>query len=191
MNDRKQRLTPPRSAVPPARPAPSYVALAGEYFVLGELALRGFDGALTLGHTKEIDIFVLNRRTGLNFKVEVKTTHKGVQQSGLFGPSYAWMMDKRHESLEADELVYCFVSLEEGSGVRRFFLVPSKDVAAYVGWEHEYWKAHSTRRTGKITAVRTFRIPTETPKARTIPEPWSDGRWERFENNWAIFGKER
>jgi hypothetical protein len=166
------------------------VSLAGEYFVLGELALRGLDGALTLGHTKEIDIFVLNRRTGVNFKVEVKTTHRGVQQSGLFGPSYAWLMDKRHEKLETAELVYCFVSLE-GSEARRFFLVPSKDVATYVSWEHEYWKVHSTRRTGKVTPVRTFRIPVKILKAGTIPTSWNGGRWESFEDNWEIFGGRR
>src|SRR5262245_63635485 len=31
-----------------------YVALAGEFSVLAELALRRLDGTLTLGHTKEI-----------------------------------------------------------------------------------------------------------------------------------------
>jgi hypothetical protein len=142
---RKQSRGSFASTLPLRHPSPSYVALAGEFFVLGELALQGLDGALTFGHTKEIDIFVLNRQTGMKFKVEVKTTHKGVQQSGLFGLSYAWLMNERHEGLEAADLVYCFVFLGTGLGTRRFFLVPSQDVAAYVSWEHKYWKAHSTR----------------------------------------------
>jgi hypothetical protein len=50
----------------------NYTSLAGEFFVLGELALRRLDASMTLGHTKEIDILVLNRATGRTFKVEVK-----------------------------------------------------------------------------------------------------------------------
>ncbi len=71
----------------------NYISLAGEFFVLGELALRRLDASLTLGHTKEIDILVLNRATGRTFKVEVKTTERGVRGSGIFGLCYAWLMD--------------------------------------------------------------------------------------------------
>ena len=38
----------------------TYSSLAGEFLVLGELALRGLDGTLTLGHTKGVDILVHN-----------------------------------------------------------------------------------------------------------------------------------
>lgn|SRR6266496_4734459 len=81
MDRHQQKPGSSSGALSSLRPSPSYVYLAGEYFVLGQLALRGLDGALTLGRTNEIDIFVLNRRTEVNFKVEVKTTHRGVQQS--------------------------------------------------------------------------------------------------------------
>jgi hypothetical protein len=74
---------------PAGRWLPSYVALAGEFFVLAELALRGLDGTLTLGHTKEIDILVLNRTTEQMFRLEVKTTHKAVQHSKIFGSNLA------------------------------------------------------------------------------------------------------
>ena len=166
----------------------SYVALAGEFFVLGELALRGLDGTLTFGHAKEIDILVLNRRTSGMFKLEVKTTHKAVQRSNIFGLSYAWLMDERHANLSAENLVYCFVLVSEKAERPRFFLVRSMDVAVYVGWEHEYWKEQSTRRTGQPTRVRTFRIPAGEPARQQIPPDWSDGRWRRFEDHWAIFG---
>jgi hypothetical protein len=171
----------------PVRRSP-YVALAGEFFVLGELALRGLDGTLTFGHTKEIDILVLNRRTNGMFKLEVKTTHKAVQQSGIFGPSYAWLMDERHADVSAEKLIYCFVLVSEKPKGARFFLVPSVEVATYVGWEHPYWKEQSTRRTGQSTRVRTFRIPIGEPAREQIPPEWSDGRWRQFEDHWEIFG---
>jgi hypothetical protein len=183
--ERKQGLS--ESIVEPIRRA-SYVALAGEFFVLGELALRGLDGTLTFGHTKEIDILVLNRRTNGMLKLEVKTTHKSVQHSGIFGPSYAWLMDERHAEVAADNLIYCFVLIRERHEGARFFLVPSRDVATYIGWEHPYWQEQSTRRTGQTTRVRTFRIPIGEPLLEQIPPSWADGRWRRFEDHWEIFG---
>lgn len=112
------------------RRLPSYVALAGEFFVLAELALRGLDATLTLGHTKEIDVLVLNRVTEQMFRVEVKTTHKAVQHSKIFGSSYAWLMDERHADVVAENLIYCFTLVGERPERCRFFLVPSFDVAA-------------------------------------------------------------
>ncbi len=46
------------------RPNKNSFALAGEFAVLSELALRGYDANMTLGHTKGVDILVSNPRTG-------------------------------------------------------------------------------------------------------------------------------
>lgn len=171
------------------RRSPSYVALAGEFFVLAELALRGLDATLTLGHTKEIDVLVLNRVTEQMFRVEVKTTHKAVQHSKIFGSNYVWMMDERHADVVAENLIYCFTLLGERPERCRFFLVPSFDVAAYVEWEHPFWKEHSTRRTGQVTRVRAFRVPASEPDNRQLPPLWWDGRWRRYEDDWKIFAR--
>lgn len=169
--------------------AANYVALAGEFYVLAELALRRFDGTLTLGHTKEIDILVLNRRTGRTFKLEVKTTGKGVEQRTIFGRNYSWLMNEKHERVRARDLIYCFVLLDHERPAPRVFLVPSRDVAAYVRWEHRHWKRHSTSsRTGKPTSMRVFRIPAEDPLKKWLPPRWGDGRWKRYEGNWSILG---
>jgi hypothetical protein len=175
---------------PAGRWLPSYVALAGEFFVLAELALRGLDGTLTLGHTKEIDILVLNRTTEQMFRLEVKTTHKAVQHSKIFGSNYAWLMDERHACAPAADLIYCFTLVGEKPERCRFFLVPSSDVAAYVQWEHPFWKEQSTRRTGKVTRMRMFRVPAGEPNERELPPAWSDGRWRRFEDHWDIFDRQ-
>ena len=132
-----------------------YVALAGEFAVLSELALRRLDGALTLGHTKEIDILALNQRTNRFFRLEVKATEKGVRGSRAFGRSYAWLMKQKHGKITDRRLVYCFVALNRG-GRPQFFLVPSKDVAAYIRWEFKHAKRFKTRHTGKVSSLRVF-----------------------------------
>lgn len=70
------------------------VGLAGEYHVLPQLAGRRVAGALTLGHTKGIDILVHNARTGAVRKVEVKTTRDKPTRASLFGAGkfYSWTM---------------------------------------------------------------------------------------------------
>jgi len=102
-----------------ARQGTNYVALAGEFFVLGELALRGFDGTLTLGHTKEVDILVLNRRQRRTFKVEVKTTGRGVRRAKIFGQNYAWLMHERAAKLRDRDLIYVFVYLDRQKDSKR------------------------------------------------------------------------
>lgn len=168
--------------------AGNYFGLAGEFLVLSELALRHLDGTHTLGRTKEIDILVLNRRTGRTFKLEVKTTKKDVQGNRIFGPSYAWMMDIRHERLRTKDLVYCFVLLDPKGGPRRFFLVPSGDVAAYIGWNHRYFLRHVRKRRNPDSPMRVFRIPAQRVPRNPVPPSWRDERWQRWENNWTIFG---
>ena len=52
------------------------IALAGEFAVLSQLSLHGFDANLTLGNTKGVDILVSNPETGSMKRLEVKThTH--------------------------------------------------------------------------------------------------------------------
>jgi len=157
---------------------------------LAELALRGLDGTLTLGHTKGIDILVHNPRTRRTFKVEVKTTTKGVGRETPFGESYAWLVSKAAGDRTDRDLVYAFVRLETGEtmrDVRRFFLVPAADVATYVRWEYRLHARLVKKRRNPESTMRKFRIPVET-NAGMMPRSWSDGRWRRWENNWEIFG---
>lgn len=166
----------------------NYVSLAGEFFVLGELARRRLDGMMTLGHAKEIDILVLNRATGRTFKVEVKTSERPLNRSAIFGPCYTWLMDERHARLTDSDLVYVFVLLDHREPRARMFLLPATDVAAYIGWEHGHWREKSARQTGKPTTMRNFRIPAGDGEC-PLPPAWRDGRWRHWENNWSIFGE--
>ena len=89
------------------------VGLAGEYHVLAQLTERGYVGALTLAHTKGVDILVTNPRSGTVRKVEVKTTRRALARHQVFGasPFYSWPLGVKNESVSARDLVYCFVML--------------------------------------------------------------------------------
>ncbi len=133
------------------------IALAGEFFTLAQLALRGFDANMTLGHTKSVDILVSNPKTGKMSRLEVKTTNTKLQKSKLFGTNYQWMMSKKHESILDKDLFYCFVILS--GEIVRYFIIPSKIVAKYVMDEHKLWiKQDSTHKSGEM---RMFRIGSE------------------------------
>ena len=65
------------------------VSLAGEYAVLSQLALRGYDANMTLGRTKGVDILVSNPKTGKMLKLEVKTNLRMVKKHySHLAPSY-------------------------------------------------------------------------------------------------------
>lgn len=151
------------------------IGLAGEYYVLAQLAQRGFVGALTLSNTKAVDILVTDPRRGTFFKIEVKTTIRPPIRERLFGsePFHVWPMSQKHEDIADTTLFYCFVALRGADSLPRFFIVESAHVACYVRSQHEKWLA-SRRGPVKETPMRRFRIPVSDP--------------EKFENRWTVFG---
>ena len=54
----------------------------------------------------------------------------------------------------------------------KFFLVPSKEVARYVKWEHNHW-LKSRKNEVQSTTMRNFRIEVNDPKG--------------YCNNWEVF----
>jgi hypothetical protein len=140
------------------------IGLAGEYYVLAQLSQRGFVSALTMGHTKGIDILVSDSDYNTLYRIEVKTTSKAIHRESLFGDTafYSWTMSEKHESIADDRLYYCFVHLGAETELPKFFLVPSLIVARYVKWQHQYWLS-SRKNKVRNTAMRRFRIPVNDP----------------------------
>jgi len=69
----------------------NFIVLAGEFAVLSQWSLRGYDANLTLGHTKGIDILVSDPESGKMFKMEMKTVYgKNTVKSELFSCNLEW-----------------------------------------------------------------------------------------------------
>jgi hypothetical protein len=151
----------------------SLVGLAGEYHVLAQLAERGLVGALTLGHTKGVDILVTNPVTSAVHQIEVKTTRAKPGRAPLFGEGrfFSWPLSEKQEKPLPAGWFFCFVRLEGAGRIPRFFLVPALKVAEYVRWEHQHWL--TSRPGARDNPIRQFRIPESDP----------DG----YENNWDVF----
>jgi hypothetical protein len=164
------------------------VSLAGEFAVLSQLALKGYDANMTLGRTKGVDILVSNPQTGRMLKLEVKTNFRSSRSAGgnarLFGKFMsAWMMNKKHEEMRDPDLFYCFVNISEDTKKFRFFIVPSRIVADYVSKQHKLWLDEDATRSRENT-IRTFRIGYANEKYR-ISTPTEDV----YEDNWTFSDK--
>ncbi|MBQ6249099.1 MAG: hypothetical protein IJJ88_02700 [Oscillospiraceae bacterium] len=102
---------------------------AGEYFVAGELERRGFTVAVPMSNVKDFDILAIDRNTYKQFAIQVKTTvHKQKK----------WTLSRNSETLEADHIIYVFVSLNELDSPE-YHVVPSRIVAQETRESHQSW----------------------------------------------------
>lgn len=160
------------------------VSLAGEFAVLSQLVLRGYDANMTLGHTKGVDILVSDPESDKMFRVEVKTSFASKpSRSKLFGLTLNWMMMDKHETISDRNLYYCFVNIENQTNIFRFFIVPSVIVAEYVRVQHQFWLDHRPALSDKEKAIpmRQFRIGLDSGGYQ-IPTPLA----KDYENKWEF-----
>lgn len=163
------------------------VSIAGEFAVLSQLALRGYDANITLGHTKSVDILVSDPRTGKLYQIEVKTNYindkKKPSVSKIHGKAVSdWIMNKKHETVDIPSLFYCFVNISKNTNLFKFYIVPSKIVAQYVKEEHQIWidvKKKEDKKVKYDTDMRLFRIGLKDEKYQ-IKTP----TMEQYEDNW-------
>jgi len=175
-----------------------HLGLAGEFAVLSQLALRGYDASPTLAHTKSVDIFVANPHDLRMWKLQVKATWKKNNTPKLvrlFGPTVCdWQMQKKDETLIDPTVLYCFVSFIGIRNTPRFYIVPSPVVARYVREQHAYWLG--TREGRRDTERREFRIgldaaladyPIPTPTVEAYEDQWDFAASPRDRNQlWVI-----
>jgi len=165
------------------------IALAGEFAVLSQLALHGYDANMTLGHTKNFDIFVSHPKTRKMFKLEVKTKYrkssKKSTESKLFGEVVGkWMMHRKHETINDPTLFYCFAIFCKPTSTFQFYIVPSKVVAKYVREEHQLFLREKRKegKKGKDTGIRMFRLGFKNKRYRIVT-PLAENY-----NNWSFLG---
>lgn len=167
---------------------PNSVSLAGEFAVLSQLALRGYDANMTLGRTKSVDILVSHPKTKKMFQLEVKTNFQNSRNkpstSKVHGKSVSgWIMNKRHEGIISPNLFYCFVNIGKNTNLFKFYIVPSKLVAKYVKEEHAHWLKEKRKEGKKVndSEMRVFRIGLKGEKYK-VKTPTAD----KYENNWEF-----
>jgi hypothetical protein len=168
---------------------PNSVGLAGEFAVLAQLTLRGYNAGLTLGNTKSIDILVQDPRTQARYEVEVKTNlERRVKhtESELFGPFVTdWQMSAKHEKIKDRRLFYCFVHINASRAKAeeysfRFFIIPSAVVAEYVQISHQVWLQDDPAR--QDSDRRLFRIGLPTKRKLAVMPPLA----VQYEDNWGF-----
>lgn len=162
------------------------VSLAGEFAVLSQLALRGYDANMTLGRTKSVDILVSDPTNLKMYKLEVKTNYQNSrnkpQISKVHGKIVSgWIMNKKHEEIKDPDLFYCFVNIGKQTNIFKFYIVPSKIVAKYVKDEHQNWLDEKKKEGKKVkdSEMRIFRIGLKEEKY-TVSTPTA----EQYEDNW-------
>jgi len=157
--------------------------LAGEFAVLSQLILHGYDANMTLGHTKNVDILVSDPKSHKMYQLEVKTNYKNrnkVANSKIFGKIVnEWIMHKKHGEVKISNLFYCFVNINKSTHQFKFYIIPNKVVAKYVRDEHKFWLR--ANKNHKANPMRQLRIGTAEAHYK-IPTP----KQERYENNWKL-----
>jgi hypothetical protein len=160
------------------------VSLAGEFAVLSQLVLRGYDANMTLGRTKGVDILLSDPR-GRMLKLEVKTNYRSSRSEGSKSKDFgqvvsSWIMNEKHEQIYDPSLFYCFVNISRDTKTFKFYIVPSAVVADYVKRQHHHWLAGAAKKR-KDSKMRVFRFGRASEKY-PIPTPTV----EQYEDNWEF-----
>ena len=126
------------------------VGVSGEYFVAGELSIRGFIASVTLRNSRGIDIIASNATASKTISIQVKTNKSG---------DPTWILNKKSETFFADNHFYVFVALNSPGMRPDFYIVPSNVVAEHISTFHKQWlsgqkKDGSAR---KDSSMRVFR----------------------------------
>jgi len=157
------------------------IALAGEFAVLSQLSLHGFDANLTLGNTKGVDILLSNPGTGTMRRLEVKThSHNKPYNNKDFGRVIAqWTMSDKHEDIHDKDLFFCFVSIQAETSDFEFYIVPKKIVEDFVKMSHARWLRNDSKRSD--SPMRSFQLGSKEFKYTTKP-PFA----EDYRNRWDL-----
>ncbi len=124
--------------------------VAGEYFVAAELSRRGYIASITLRNTQNIDIIASNQSGTRSVAIQVKTNQGSHRQ---------WLLTKKAETMEAENLFYVFVSLNGPEGTPSYYVVHSSTVAEHCRKTHKAWLSGSKRdgTARKDSSMRVFR----------------------------------
>jgi hypothetical protein len=147
---------------------------AGQFFVAGELCLRGHSAVVTLGNTPNLDILCSNL-TGTRFvHIQVKTFRRGANRCIVgkkaekhFSESFFWVLTGLPRRVEPDDRI-------------EFFVIPSSIMSRKIKRQYQKYLTTpgSKGQLRKETSMRTIAIP---PRKSILG--WSI---EEFRNRWDL-----
>lgn len=128
----------------------SLTGAAGEHLVMSRLLSRGLIAALAPQGVPNMDIVVTSTSGEILSSVQVKTRWDKGADGG-------WHMSKKHESIVAEKMFYCFVDLgSEMTLTPKVHVIPSKIVADTIKINHALWLSRPGR-AGRMRNDTTFR----------------------------------
>ena len=144
---------------------------SGEYWVSYILSAHDCVVTITLGRNIDFDLLVVNPKGNI-VKIQVKTM--------ISSKIKRFTLNKKHETLYADDLFYVFVRLNDAQKEPDYWVVPSRDLANVVKYEHAKWlklpgKGGHQRRENDM---RSFSLV----QKENFPDKW-DERIKEFRSN--------
>jgi hypothetical protein len=109
-------------------PQNTLIGAAGEHLVLSNILKRGIIANQTPKNTEGFDILTLNVDGTPSPPIQVKTT---MNKNG-------WIMEEKHE-IPIENLIFCFVYLENNHNSSEIFVIDSKKVAYIIKNHHKIW----------------------------------------------------
>jgi hypothetical protein len=113
------------------------VGTAGVYYVMSQLAFRGFHAAATHGNAPYLDILVASPDGATALSLQVKTTAWAERTRGRGGArvpyELQWPLGHKAARHQSDNLFFAFVDLKDfgGAGKPDVYIVPSRFVRTY------------------------------------------------------------
>ena len=140
---------------------------AGEFYVLAQLAQRGYIAGKTDDGQTLIDVIATDDATLRTVNIQVKAT-------GDYGKIPSWIMSKKNEQVH-QTLWYVLVQVGEESEMPNFFIYHSSEIGPWLKNDHSYWlgipKKNGEPR--KDTDMRRFK-----PTAEELVQ--HKGNWEKM-----------
>ncbi len=112
------------------------IGAAGEHLVLSRLLAKGALAAQAPRGVKKADILVNFLDGGEPSLIQVKASR--------FGPVNGWHMSEKHESIQDDDLYYCFVDFSISHP--NVYVIPASIVSKVLKRDHETWLATPGRK---------------------------------------------
>ena len=136
---------------------------AGEFYVLAQLAQRGFVAGKTDDGQTLIDVIATEPETLRTVNIQVKATSSASKVP-------TWIMSAKNEQV-FDSLWYVLVRLTEPDQLPSFFVFHCREIGPWLHDDHSSWLAGDSKR--KDSNMRRFR-----PTAQELAE--RENAWERM-----------